>query len=76
MIEESGRVVAVEGDFAWIESERSSACSGCAVRKGCGTSAIAKLFGQRRVQLQVLNRIHARVGGLKAADISQWNGLR
>ena len=21
-------------------------------------------------------RIHARVGGLKAADISQWNGLR
>ena len=21
-------------------------------------------------------RIHARVGGLKAADIAQWNGLR
>jgi len=76
MIEESGRVVAVEGDFAWIESERSSACSGCAVRKGCGTSAIAKLFGQRRMQLQVLNRIHARVGDTVVVGISESGLVR
>jgi sigma-E factor negative regulatory protein RseC len=76
MIEESGRVVAVEGDFAWIESERRSACSGCVVRKGCGTSAIAKLFGQRRVQLQVLNRIHARVGDTVVVGISESGLLR
>jgi sigma-E factor negative regulatory protein RseC len=76
MIEESGRVVAVKGDFAWIESERRSACSGCAVRKGCGTSAIAKLFGQRRVQLQVLNRIHAHVGDTVVVGISESGLLR
>jgi len=76
MIEESGRVVAVEGDFAWIESERTSACSGCAVRKGCGTSAIAKVFGQRRMRLQVLNRIHARVGDTVVVGISESGLVR
>ena len=76
MIEESGRVVAVKGDFAWIESERRSACSGCVVRKGCGTSAIAKLFGQRRMQLQVLNRIHARVGDTVVVGISESGLVR
>ena len=76
MIEESGKVVAVEGDIAWIESERTSACSGCAVRKGCGTSAIAKVFGQRRMQLPVLNRIHARVGDTVVVGISESGLVR
>ena len=57
MIEEQGQIVDVQGEFAWIESERTSTCGSCAVRKGCGTSAIAKVLGQRRVRLRVLNRI-------------------
>jgi len=76
MIEESGKVVAVQGDLAWVESERSSACGSCAVRKGCGTSAIAKMFGQRRMQLQVLNRIHARVGDTVVVGISESGLVR
>lgn len=62
MIEEQGQVVEVQGEFAWIEGERTTTCGSCAVRKGCGTSAIAKVLGQRRVRLRVLNRINARVG--------------
>jgi len=62
MLEESGRIVEVQGEFAWIESERTTTCGSCTVRKGCGTSAIAKVLGQRRVRLRVLNRIHASVG--------------
>ena len=76
MIEESGRVVAVQGDFAWVESERTSACGSCAVRKGCGTSAIAKMFGQRRMRLRVLNRINARVGDTVVVGISESGLLR
>lgn len=76
MIEESGRVVAVEGDFAWVESERTSACGSCAVRKGCGTSAIAKVFGRRRMQLRVLNRINALVGDDVVVGISEAGLLR
>ena len=76
MIEESGKVVAVEGDFAWIEHERTTACGGCTVRKGCGTSAIAKMFGQRRLRLRVLNRINAHVGDTVVVGISESGLLR
>jgi sigma-E factor negative regulatory protein RseC len=43
MIEESGRVVAVEGDNVWIETIRTSSCSGCSARSGCGQGLLAKV---------------------------------
>lgn len=76
MIEEQGQVVDVQGEFAWIESERTSTCGSCAVRKGCGTSAIAKVLGQRRVRLRVLNRINARVGDNVVIGIDESGLLR
>jgi len=36
MLTERGRVVALEGDVAWVETLRSSACGQCAARAGCG----------------------------------------
>ena len=71
MIEETGRVVDVQGAFAWIESERSSTCGGCSVRKGCGTAVLAKVLGQRRVQLRVLNRVNAKIGDDVVIGISE-----
>jgi sigma-E factor negative regulatory protein RseC len=62
MIEEAGQIVDVQGAYAWIESERSTSCGDCSARAGCGTGAIARVLGQRRVHLRVLNRIDARVG--------------
>ena len=76
MIEESGRIVAVDGDFAWIESERKSTCGGCAVRKGCGTAAIAKVLGQRRTRLRVVNSIHASIGDEVVVGISESGLVR
>lgn len=62
MIEEAGQIVDVQGEFAWVECERRSACGGCASREGCGTGVIARAFGRRTVTLKVLNRIGAGVG--------------
>ena len=76
MIEESGQVVEVQGEFAWIESERTTTCGSCAVRKGCGTSAIAKVLGQRRVRLRVLNRINASVGDNVVIGITESGLVR
>ncbi len=76
MIEESGKIVAVQGDYAWIESERTTACGSCAVQKGCGTSAIAKMYGQRRMRLRVLNRIHAHIGDTVVVGISESGLVR
>ncbi|MCY1292454.1 SoxR reducing system protein RseC [compost metagenome] len=36
MIEEPGRVIAVESGAVWVETLRQSTCSGCAVKAGCG----------------------------------------
>jgi sigma-E factor negative regulatory protein RseC len=76
MIEESGQVVELDGEFAWIESERSTACGGCAARKGCGTGAIARVLGQRPVRLRVLNRVNAAVGDRVVVGISETGLLK
>jgi sigma-E factor negative regulatory protein RseC len=76
MIEETGQVVDVQGAFAWIESERTSTCGACNVRKGCGTAALAKVLGQRRVHLRVINRINARVGDAVVIGISESGLVR
>ncbi|SEP99762.1 sigma-E factor negative regulatory protein RseC [Ectothiorhodospira magna] len=63
MIEETARVIAVdEPGFAWVETERKTACGTCSVNKGCGTSVIAKLFGQRRTQVRVIDPVGVTLG--------------
>ena len=42
MIEEQGRVVAVERDFVWVETIRQSGCSSCSARNGCGQHLFEK----------------------------------
>jgi sigma-E factor negative regulatory protein RseC len=76
MIEETGQIVDVQGAFAWIESERTGSCGSCAAQQGCGTGAIAKVLGQRRVRLRVLNRIEARVGDNVVIGVSESGLLR
>lgn len=62
MLEEQGRVVAVEEGFAWVETQRKSSCGSCAVNKGCGTGVISKVVGQRATRVRAINRINAGVG--------------
>lgn len=59
MIEQRGRVIdllpAAKGQpqRLRIEVARRSACSGCAQASGCGTGAMAGLFGERALQLEL-----------------------
>ena len=62
MIEESGTIVDVQGDTAWVETQRRSTCDKCAVNKGCGTATLAKVLGNRRSVVQVVNAVGGRVG--------------
>jgi sigma-E factor negative regulatory protein RseC len=62
MIEERAEVVAREGRFAWVQTQRASTCGACAVNKGCGTAALAKVLGQRSTRVRVLNEAGAGVG--------------
>lgn len=62
MIEESAQVVATEGAFVWVETQRQSTCGGCAANQACGTATLAKVLGTRRTRVRALNHDDAQVG--------------
>lgn len=44
MIEEMGTVVAVDGNFVWVETQIKTTCASCKASDACPTSTIAKAF--------------------------------
>ena len=52
MVEESAKVLKIEGDVVWVQAIQSSACGSCQAQKGCGHSLLAKT-GQRQIDLPV-----------------------
>ncbi len=58
MITEAGRVLALEGDHAWVACKRQVECARCAEGKGCGGGVLGRLLGDR------LHRVRAGTGGL------------
>lgn len=75
MIEETAHVVAVEGEYAWVETQRRSSCGSCSV-KGCGTGALSKILGGRQQQLKVLNPIHAKPGDQVVLGVREQDLLK
>jgi sigma-E factor negative regulatory protein RseC len=62
MIEESAQVVSIDGQFAWVETQRKSACGSCGASAGCGTATLQKVMGAKRTQLKALNSANAQLG--------------
>ena len=62
MIEEQALVVKVEGDFAFLETQRQSSCGHCSVKNSCGTQVLGKFLGNKVATLRCLNSLKAEVG--------------
>lgn len=63
MIEEQGRVVAVESGAVWVETLRKSTCSSCSVKAGCGQGLLDQLGASgRRGLVRALSDLHLNVG--------------
>lgn len=62
MLEEVGRIIAVDGETAWVETERKSTCHSCSANKGCGSGVLSRFMGRTLGQYPVINRIGAKVG--------------
>jgi sigma-E factor negative regulatory protein RseC len=62
MMTETAKVIATEGEHAWVETQRMTTCGSCSVQKGCGTSVLAKVLGNRVNHIRVINTIGARTG--------------
>jgi sigma-E factor negative regulatory protein RseC len=68
-VEGFAKVVAVEGEVAWLEPEPGAACGGCAAKAGCGTAYLRPAKGDRR--FAVANDFRARVGDRVVVGIDQ-----
>lgn len=63
MIEEPGRVIAVEPGAVWVETQRSSTCSGCSAKNGCGQGLMDRLgVRERRGLIRALSDLQLNVG--------------
>ena len=62
MLEETARVVRVEGNEVWVETERRSTCSSCSAQAGCGTAVLSRVLAKRRNRVRVLSDLPLRVG--------------
>ncbi|NLQ18942.1 SoxR reducing system RseC family protein [Marinomonas sp. M1K-6] len=62
MIEESGRVLSIEQGFADVETIRTSSCSSCRARHGCGHHAIAQVSSANRMRMRAIDPLSVEVG--------------
>lgn len=62
MIEEVGRVAAVDEQHIWIETEIKTTCSACQANDNCGTGTIAKAFSPKTETLKLPRFQNVKVG--------------
>lgn len=71
MIEETGRIVAAEGDFAWIEARSRKDCARCARGEGCGGGLIGRWLGNRLHRVRARNPARIPVGTMVRISVSE-----
>jgi len=71
MIEEQAQVIEIDGSHLILQAKTQSACAGCAVKKGCGTSVLSKVVGRKFTRFRVENRIGAGVGDTVVVGIAE-----
>jgi sigma-E factor negative regulatory protein RseC len=63
MIEEPGRVIALESGAVWVETQRKSTCSGCSAKNGCGQGLMDRLgVRERRELIRALSDLQLQLG--------------
>lgn len=62
MIEQQGTIVDIQGEFAWVQTERQSSCGDCAAKAGCGTALLNRSMGKRSNRVRVTNSLGVRTG--------------
>jgi sigma-E factor negative regulatory protein RseC len=76
MITENAIIVSIENNQTWIETQRKSACGQCAASKGCGTSVLSKVIGNKFSKMKALNKINAQVGDEVVVGLNEQSLLK
>lgn len=62
MIEEQAVVIETGEGYAWVETQRRSACGSCTASEGCSTAVLAKAWGDRRVRVRAISNMPVQPG--------------
>lgn len=76
MITESAVVVLIDNNHTWIETQRKSACGQCSANKGCGTSVLSKVLGNKLSKMKAINNIDAKVGDEVVVGLNESSLLK
>ncbi len=71
LIEEIGRVVALDAEYVLIETQPRSSCGSCRMGDSCGTSALDGFFSERSSQVRLLNHLNLHVGDKAVIGINE-----
>ncbi|MBL4608910.1 MAG: SoxR reducing system RseC family protein [Pseudomonadales bacterium] len=76
MLEEHGRVVALDGGLAMIETVRITSCQSCEAKSTCGQGSIAEVVGQKSCIISALNSLSLQVGDEVVVGLSESTLLK
>lgn len=76
MLEEYGKVVALEPGLAWVETVRISSCQSCSARSACGQKVLAKVVGQKSCVISALNTYSLQVGDRVVVGVRESTFLK
>jgi sigma-E factor negative regulatory protein RseC len=76
MIEESARVIAIEGNQLVLEAEVKTSCQSCSAQKGCGTSLLSRHVGRKLSRFRIENTLNAVIGDEIIVGLSEQAMLR
>jgi sigma-E factor negative regulatory protein RseC len=76
MIEESARVIDIEGTQLVLEAEVKTSCQSCSAQKGCGTSLLSRHVGRKLSRFRIENTLNAKIGDEIVVGLSEQAMLR
>ena len=71
MIEENAQVIEIQGNRLLLQVQRQSACGSCSASRGCGTSLLSKVVGQKFSRFQADNSVNAAIGDTVVVAVAE-----
>lgn len=62
MIEETARVIGIEGSQLLLEADIKTSCQSCSASQGCGTALLTRHIGRKMTRFRADNSVNAGVG--------------
>ena len=76
MITENAIIVSIDNGQTWIETQRKSVCGQCSASKGCGTSVLSKVIGNKLSKMKAINKINAQIGDEVVVGLNEKSLLK